>query len=53
MSDAALTHSDPAVEPVRRGSSDQNIRLELKGNFNRVVEFTSAVTAPHNVRRGK
>jgi hypothetical protein len=52
MSDAAPIHSDPAEEPIRRGSPDQNVRLKLKGNFNRVVEFTSAV-ALQNARRGK
>lgn len=53
MSDAALTHSDPAAEPARRGFPDKNIRLDFKGNFNRVVEFTSADGALQNARRGK
>lgn len=51
MSEAERIHSDPTAEPVRRGSPDKNIRLDFKGNFHRVVEFTSAVTAPHNARR--
>jgi len=53
MFEAALIHSDPAAEPARRGSPDKNIRLDFKGNFNRVVEFTSAVEEPQNARRGK
>jgi hypothetical protein len=40
-------------EPVRRGSSDNNIGLDLKGNFHRAVEVTSDVTARQNARRGK
>lgn len=53
MSDAALIHSVQAAEPARRGFPDKNIRLDFKGNFNRVVEFTSAVEALQNARRGK
>jgi hypothetical protein len=46
-------HSDPTAEPVRRGSPTKTIRLDFKGNFNRVVEFTSAAEAPQKARRGK
>jgi hypothetical protein len=53
MSDAARSNSDPATGPVRRGFPYKNFRLDFKGNFNRVVKFTSAVEAPHNARRGK
>jgi len=53
MSDAARNNSDPVAEPVRRGFPDKTFRLDFKGNFNRIVEFTSAVPAPQNARRGK
>ena len=53
MSKATLIHSDPAGEPVRRSSSDKNMRLDFKGNFHRVIEVTSAVSARENARRGK
>lgn len=53
MSEASFIHEDPAAEPARRGFEDKDSRLDFKGNFNRVVEFTSAVEAPQNARRGK
>jgi hypothetical protein len=53
MSDAAFIHPDPAAEPARRGSPEEKIRLDFKGNFNRIVDFTSAVPAPQNARREK
>ena len=53
MSEAAPIQQDPTKEPVRRGFSDEGIRLDFKGNFNRVVEFTGRLEAPQNARRGK
>ena len=44
---------DSTDEPVRRGSSDNNIGLDLKGNFHRIVEVTSGVATRDNARRGK
>jgi hypothetical protein len=53
MSERAVIHADPTAEPARRGSPNEDNRLDFKGNFNRVVEFTNAVAAPQNARRGK
>ena len=54
MSEAALNNLDPAAGPARRGSPDKNIGLEVKGNFNCVVEFMGAPSEAHqNARRGK
>jgi hypothetical protein len=44
---------DTSEEPIRRGSSEDNIRLDLKGNFHRIVEVVSDVAARLNARRGK
>jgi hypothetical protein len=44
---------DPTGEPTRRGSSEEDNRLDSKGNFNRVVEVTSGATTRKNARRGK
>lgn len=40
-------------EPVRHGFSEDDIRLDLKGNFYRAVEVMSAVTVRQRARRGK
>jgi hypothetical protein len=40
-------------EPNRRGTSEKNIRLESKGNFNRIVELTGAGMPQPNHWRGK
>jgi hypothetical protein len=52
MSDAARINSDPAAKPVRRGFPDKNFRLDFKGNFNRIAEFTKRSPARQNARRG-
>jgi hypothetical protein len=39
-------------EPTRRGSSEDTIRLELRGNFHRAVDVASDVPARENARRG-
>jgi hypothetical protein len=44
-------------QPVRRGSPDDNIRLDssvnFRGNFHRVVEVTSGQPAREKARRGQ
>jgi hypothetical protein len=40
-------------EPIRRGFFDQNIRLDLRGNFDRGVEVTSGLATRANARRGR
>jgi hypothetical protein len=53
MSEAPLIRRNSTSEPVRRSSEDKNSRLYFKGNFDRVIEVTSAAAAPQNARRGK
>lgn len=53
MSEMTLIRPVSTAKPVRRGFPDKDIRLNFKGNFNRVVEFTSADGALQNARRGK
>lgn len=54
MPEASFPHEffDSTGEPTRRGSSAKDNRLNSKGNFHRVVEVTSGVTALKNARRG-
>jgi hypothetical protein len=44
-------------QPARRGSPDDNIRLEsgvnFRGNFHRAVEVTSDLHAREKARRGQ
>lgn len=44
-------------QPARRGSPDDNIRLDssvnFRGNFHRVVEVTSGQPARDKARRGQ
>jgi hypothetical protein len=40
-------------EPIRRGRPDDNIRLDFRSNFHRVVEVTSDAPPRTNARRGR
>jgi hypothetical protein len=40
-------------EPIRRGSPDGTIGLELRGNFHRAADVASDVPAREIARRGK
>jgi hypothetical protein len=40
-------------EPIRRGSSQENGRLDLRGNFHRAVDVASGAPAREIARRGK
>jgi hypothetical protein len=40
-------------EPVRRGFPGRDVRLDLRGNFDRAVEVTSGLATRDNARRGK
>ena len=55
MSEASVARHlfELTEEPVRRGSPDQNIRLDFRGNFHRAVEVTSGLPARDNARRVK
>ena len=55
MSEASLAMPlfESTEEPVRRGSPDENIRLDSRGNFHRAVEVTSGMPARPIARRGK
>ncbi len=55
MSDTKYSREffDLTGEPTRRGSPENDNRLDSKGNFHRAVEVTSEVTARKNARRGK
>jgi hypothetical protein len=54
MRDAGLIrHLEITDEPTRHGCSEDNTRLDFKGNFHRVVEVTSGAAVLKNARRGK
>jgi hypothetical protein len=52
MRESVRTHFDFTGEPIRRGFPNDNVRLELKGNFHRIVEVTGDSPARLNARRG-
>jgi hypothetical protein len=55
MSEARATQSkfEFTEEPIRRGSSQATIGLNLRGNFHRAADVASDVPAGEIARRGK